>query len=124
MNISLNLTLFIQILNFLLAYYFISKFFLKPALSIFKKDKDYSDNLKNQLSLKKDKILNIENYKELKYQEFQNYYKKIIPNQELKIDKIKFDNLNLKLPEKIDSKEIDKIIKDAANYLKLKVIND
>lgn len=132
MNISLNLTLLIQIINFLIAYYFISKFFLKPALSIFEKDKDYLDNLKENISFKKNKILALEKDKEFRWKEFQSYYKKIIPNQKIgqktdqgtEFNKLKFDDLSLKSINKIKKEELDQLVKVISNSLKSKVIND
>lgn len=122
MNISLNLTLLIQIINFLATYFFISKFFLKPALRLFEEDKEKKENLEKQIIEKKNKILYKESIKRIAWEKYQAEYNKIIPNPILKSNKIKFSELNLEITSELNEKELNKFVYDISEILKSKVI--
>ncbi|MCK9544056.1 MAG: hypothetical protein M0R03_18710 [Novosphingobium sp.] len=124
MNISLNLTLFIQIINFLIAYYFISRFFLTPALDIFVEDKNYKEDLEKKITEKKDRILDKEDYKRLNWKEYQKHYKKLIPDHTIKLDDKQFDNLHLEEIRTLDKNKLKDLVIDISTVLKSKVIND
>lgn len=124
MNISLNLTLIIQIINFLTAYFFLSKFFLKPALELFKEDKNEKDLLKKIINEKKEVILNKENYKRLNWKKYQEQYQQIMPNENIQLYKINFNNLYMKEVRDCTMQEISSLVNDISRILKSKVIND
>lgn len=60
---TINFTLFLQIINFFIAYLIITKILLKPAIHVIREDKSIEDEILNDI---KDKELEITNKEFLK----------------------------------------------------------
>ena len=122
MNISLNLTLLVQIINFLIAYFFLTRFLLKPALNLFQEDLSKRTSLKNNVIKIQDKVLRKEEHKALEWKKYQEYFKnhmpKIVYDQNLKLDALSIERV-----DKLKYEDLEKMASDISLILKSKVIN-
>lgn len=122
MNISLNLTLLVQIINFLIAYFFLTRFLLKPALNLFQEDLSKRTSLKNNVIKIQDKVLRKEEHKALEWKKYQEYFKnhmpKIVYDQNLKLDALSIEKV-----DKLKYEDLEKMASDISLILKSKVIN-
>lgn len=74
MAISINLTLFIQIAHFVIAYALISKFLLKPGYAALKSDHERTRQLKALVAGEQEKLAEKQEYKKRRWQLCQNYF--------------------------------------------------
>ncbi len=122
MNISLNLTLLVQIINFLVAYFFLTRFLLKPALNLFQEDLSKRTSLKNNVIKIQDKVLRKEEHKALEWKKYQEYFKNHMPK--IAYDQnLKLDTLSIERVDKLKYEDLEKMASDISLILKSKVIN-
>ncbi|CDK30919.1 hypothetical protein [Candidatus Babela massiliensis] len=122
MNISLNLTLLVQIINFLIAYFLLTRFLLKPALNLFKEDLSKRTSLKNNVIKIQDKVLRKEEHKALEWKKYQEYFMNHMPK--ISYDQnLKLDTLSIERVDKLKYEDLEKMASDISLILKSKVIN-
>jgi len=130
MNLDINLTLLVQILNFFISYFLISNLFLKPAYNIIEKEDRELENMKNKVKLKLIKLEDINLTLKNKQLLFKDEFFRIKPKLNFEVNFISYYN-SIYLLEKdyslsnkdLTEKEIIEDSKNIANILKLKIIN-
>ncbi len=128
MNINnINLTLLVQAGNFFLGYLLITRFFLKPTLEVIYKENKEQEDLEVSVALETNSLNLKKAHKQHLWRECQricNDHKPSLQSQ-MSIDIPNFEReyaLSKSLPLKRE--ELEKIIDEIAQTLKLKVINN
>lgn len=60
---TINFTIFVQIINFIIGYFIISRFLLKPAIAIIHQDSKNENNLLEAIKVKEENIVSKKNLK-------------------------------------------------------------
>lgn len=79
---TINLTLVVQMINFLMAYYFISKVLLRPAYEAIKSDENKTRQLHGLIEAEQERLDEKNDYKKRRWQMCQNYFYKNKPSLE------------------------------------------
>lgn len=121
---NINLTLFVQIFNFLIAYFIISRFFLKPALTLVQVDINRNQSLLSSITKEDQKLFEKQNLKKSNWKIFQNYFFSNKPDLSKTSEFIEVKFKQLEKKEDLDKNQIDQIATKISNELKSKVIHD
>lgn len=82
MAMTINLTLVVQMIHFLIAYYFISKVLLRPAYDAIKSDDNKARQLHALIEAEQERLAEKNEYKKRRWQMCQNYFFKNKPSLE------------------------------------------
>lgn len=82
MAMTLNLTLVVQMINFLIAYYFISKVLLRPAYEAVKSDENKARQLHALIEAEQEQLGQKNDYKNRRWQMCRNQFYKNKPSLE------------------------------------------
>lgn len=108
----INLTYFIQIINFLITYWFLNRFLFKPVILFIKNKKEKESKFNKRTEKKEHNLLDLEKKKHQDLVDFRVRMKKeygIAPLKEIKVPS--------ELTFKKDPKEIEELINVAKNIL-------
>lgn len=120
---TINATIIIQIINFILGYFLISKFLLKPVYDTLKQEDHYKQNLGSKLHHEADKVIGKEETKRKHWLACQSYFNEHKP--QLHADEYQENNKNLSIQTKdIDSKKIEEIEQKIIQKLKTKILQN
>lgn len=120
---NINLTLIVQVFNFLIGYFIISRFLLKPTLKIIEDDKSKLSNLYSSIEIEKEKFEVKERLKKNQWRLCQNYFKTNTPEISLAIfTKKKSPSINQ--VKKLSNQEVNMLTKEVAPTIKSKLIYD
>ena len=89
MALALNLTVVVQVINFIIAYVFITQFFLKPGYRAFKIEEERLRQLKEALSLYQQELAQRELYKSDRWRRCQGYFMSQRPHLEQEVSGLK-----------------------------------
>ncbi|MBD3231847.1 hypothetical protein GF322_04260 [Candidatus Dependentiae bacterium] len=103
---KINLTLFVQIINFYITYYFLNNFMYKPVTSFLNKQKQKESEIKKNLDKKEKELLELENAKKIDLISF----KEEIDNK-YQFKPFEVKDIPTQIPFKIDRQQTDKITK-------------
>ena len=76
MDMSINLTLLVQIGNFLLAYLVLSYFFFRPGYHEVRLDEDRLRKIKSHITARQELIAHKQEHKQAQWRLFQDYFSK------------------------------------------------
>ncbi len=79
MGMSINLTLLVQIVHFMLAYVIITRLFLRPGYAAVKSDLNRVRQLRNRIVARQELIAHKQTYKRTRWELFQDYFYKQKP---------------------------------------------
>lgn len=113
---QINLTIFVQFINFAITYWFLNKFMFKPVLIFISKKKSEENYLNNKIKQKEELIKILENKKTQNYNIF---IDKI--NTEYKFNKFTFKNFPELASSQIDKQQADNLIHKIKKILKERV---
>ncbi len=116
---NLNITLVIQAFNFIVAYYIITKVFLKPGIAKVIKEKAHDKALEDQVAMEQAEKNRYQAYKEKRWHECQRSFKQMFPKLALNNDKLR--SYSIAEPAFNDT-EIKKAAQKIAGDLKDKII--
>jgi hypothetical protein len=118
---NINFTLFIQAFNFFIAYFLITKFFLRPALAVVVQENSEQENLEKDVAVEKNKLLKKREEKQEMWRACQAYCNQQKPDIEIKKRETSFAQVTGK-SQVPSAKEIEKLTSKLAELLKSKVI--
>jgi len=107
-----NLTLFIQIINFSITYWFLNRFMFKPVIKFLKQKKSKEEKTRKELDKKEQDLLMTE---KKKHQELDDF--KVRMKKEYSVAPPKVTQIPSELYCKINKKEIEKLIDVAKKML-------
>ena len=123
MEISINLTIVVQMLHFIAAYIFITQFFLRPGYRAVTSDMNRTSQLKNNIIARQELIAHKQTYKRTRWTLFQDYFLKQKPQF---VDQVKPKyqfNVSLSIPS-VNEKELTVVSEKIAQSVLKKVLND
>lgn len=82
MAMTVNLTLLVQMINFLIAYFLITKFLLRPGYEAVKSDENRLHQLRTAMVIEQDKLAEKQEYKKRRWQLCQSYFYQNRPHVE------------------------------------------
>jgi len=112
----LNLTFVIQIINFIISYWFLNKFMFKPVLAFLKKREDKEQKIEKDIEKKKSSLLDLEHEKQEELIVFKNKMK-----TKYKIVLFSQPEIEAQVPCKVDEQTAKKLIDIAKDMLVKKV---
>lgn len=120
---NINLTLLIQAINFIIAYFIITKIVLKPAIEVFAKETEIDQKLHQSIEIAKEKVNKKEAFKQERWQVCQRYFKQHQPESEFKITETKIGKIELKRFKIPNSQTLENLAKDISTKIKDKLIH-
>lgn len=121
---NVNLTLLVQIFNFLVAYYLLSKFLLKPALNIIYEDINYKSSLRMAIVEEEEKLKKKELHKKEQWRKCQYFFKQNKPEVDLELVAKETDTSSIKSPIELNDNERKQLVNDLVLTLKSKVMHN
>lgn len=118
---NINITLFVQMLNFLIAYAIITRFFLKPIFSSLEQDERGKKILLDQITLESKKLAAQHIVKEEKWLDCQQEFKNSKPDLDTLQAKQKRAIQAIQVPEKLTENKINALVSNIVLVLKSKV---
>lgn len=120
MDMSINLTLVVQVVNFLIAYVIVSHFFLKPGYKAVRLDEDRLRHIKSQITAREELIAHKQEHKHARWALFQDYFYRQKPDlhEELKLAHSFKDGMAI-LP--LTKQELSRMSKEIAKHIKGKI---
>lgn len=120
--ININLTLIVQAINFIIAYYLLKHLYLKPILDLNTKDEFKIKAIESELN---SEIMILKQKNALKESKW-NSYKSLFKQDIFKLSEIKYIkrpfNIGIKFDQNISEAEILKTAQNIANNLEKKVM--
>ncbi len=108
-----NLTFFVQIIHFIIAYIIIEKFFLRPLLQLINKEKHYYDELINTIHKHQQLLKAKEELKITEWRNIKHFFATIIPKR---IAKLFPPYKQLEIPP-MNEKEMQKTVQELKTFL-------
>lgn len=109
---QINLTFFIQIINFSITYWFLNKFMFNPVMIFLKQKKDKENNIKKEIKEKEEYLLKMEVKKGINLEKFREQIK-----EKYKFSTPKKPDISFKIDCVIDKNETKKLILQAKKIL-------
>lgn len=122
MVMQLNLTLLVQMLHFLFAYFLISKFLLKPGYDVIKADENRLHQVRSLLVTEQEVVAQKQEYKRQRWQMCQNYFYQHRPIFEQDIQGITSFK-SVEKPTEIEQKNLEKVGDEISGKLKETMLN-
>lgn len=119
---TLNATIIVQIINFLIGYWLISNFLLKPVYNVLKNEEHYKFDLQKQLTQEVDKVEDKQLIKRKAWRSCQTFFNSERPHVENAEDNV-VSNASIST-EPLDAKEVEKIEQDIVRALKSKILEN
>lgn len=120
---KINITLFVQIFNFFVAYKIITIFFLSPILKLIKKEDLEQEELISDVASQSENLALKKVYKQELWKECQNQFFKEKPSMDV-FSKLKIENKSISTFDASTIKFSDKLIDEVIVVLKEKIKND
>ena len=118
---QINFTFCIQIINFLITYWFLNKFLFRPALLYLKKSQDSDDLFKKEICDKKEILLLLGNEKEEEKIDFQKAMQIKYQIQESRL--VDYPEIKSSIITDSDKKQIEQLISQTKDVLVKRVPN-
>ena len=109
---QINLTFFIQLINFGISYWFLNKFMFKPVLEYLKKRKAKENKIAKDIAKKEHILLSLEHKKGQGLIDF-----KVDMESRYKLESYKVPDVPHQVPCFVDKKEAEKLVKIAKEML-------
>lgn len=119
---KINLTILVQIFNFLVGYFILSRLLFKPALNIIRADIKQKETLQNNIEEEKIKFNNKLNSKKDQWEKCRDYFALKKP-KDIDLLPIKLITSSISLPSKLSDEEKNKLSSNIIQNLKKKVIH-
>lgn len=119
---NINLTILVQLVNFFIAYSVLTKFFLKPWLEVFDKDRRDRARLKHMLSEQQELLLEKKRHKLIQWQRFQAYFNQQRPDPVTHTVVITPDNKGVAPVGALSKEQKTHVVHDVVTALKKKVL--
>jgi hypothetical protein len=123
MALNINLTLVIQIINFLIAYVLINSLFLKPGYRALKADEDRLRQLRGALVHEQEILAQKEHYKKDRWRSCQNYFSANRPVAQEIAGGMKSTDAIVPLPD-ISQQQIAASAQEISKKLESRLLND
>ncbi|MFC1894651.1 ATP synthase F0 subunit B [Candidatus Dependentiae bacterium] len=109
---QVNLTFFVQLINFGISYWFLNKFMFKPVMEYVNRRKDEKNKTLKDINNKEQILLNLEKDKNKKLFDF-----KVNMKSEYSLKPFKAPDIPSTILSKVDKQESEKLIKIVKNML-------
>jgi hypothetical protein len=119
MHITINATLIVQVINFVIAYFLIRMFLLKPALKERIAEQDKQNALQSLITYQQKKIENTDYALRELWRESQNYYQGYKPT--ILTKQIFFESLEPSKPLLLSQKEEEKVASTLVRFIEEKI---
>lgn len=113
---QINLTFFIQLINFGISYWFLNKFLFKPVLQYIRNKKQKEDRIIKDIAQRNNTLVELEHKKDQNLFDFKREIKSKYEVHEAEAPKVEHQ-----VPVKINKDEAERLIKVAKNILIKKV---
>lgn len=123
MAMTINLTLAVQIVNFLIAYFLLSRFLFRPGYESIKSDENRLHQLRSSIAREQENLAQKQEYKRKRWQHCQNYFRQQRPVLESEVHGIVSTQSITPLPA-LGKKEIEIIASDVAKKIEKQVLHD
>lgn len=117
---NINLTLFIQVVNFFITYWLMSKGILSPVLKLLQEEKAQKRELEDHLASQEFVIQTKQKEMDLRLKVAQGYFKENMPESKIKL--VKLVNLE-SITSDVDSHKIKELASIITRELKSRIIN-
>lgn len=115
---EINLTIFVQMINFLISYWFLNKYLFKPALESIKRKNLEKNNLILEIENEEKNLLIKEKSKNEQLIQFQ---EKVLEKYQVKTDETTLGDIPIELA--IDGNKTENLVKKATNVIVEKAFN-
>lgn len=119
---TINLTLFLQIFHFLIAYAFLSKFLFKPLLKLFIAEKEKMAKLHENIMFEEEKLTNKELQATQNWSLCKKYFKENLPGEETASVITKLNTDTIEKPIHLTAQESQNVVNTITSDIKSKVV--
>jgi len=119
---NINFTIFVQIVHFLIAYAFLSKFLFRPILKLFLQEKEKLVKLNQNIAIEQEKLNIKEQLAEQNWSSCKTLFHENLPQQESSTVVTKLDTATIQKPESLTTQETQNVVNAITSDIKSKVI--